>query len=94
MIYPNIIARKLFCQYRHSPSFAFGKCYRYSSVKDVEKTDFPPNAVDVLVTDIDDNDLRVISSFFKFERLAPTSDQPKLPLRGKLFGRNKRIFSL
>jgi hypothetical protein len=52
----------------------------------------PPKAVDVLITDINDDDLAAVGDYFQFKRLPTPFFQLKVPLKGKIFGKNSRIF--
>lgn len=52
----------------------------------------PPSCYDVLITDIDDNDLRNVAKELGLEQYSDTGEPAVFPVDGKIYGRNHRLF--
>jgi hypothetical protein len=51
-----------------------------------------PTDVDIDITDIDLRSLSAVSEYFGIDRLAPVTTAPVIPIKGKIFGANDRVF--
>lgn len=56
------------------------------------RSSIPPGAYDVLITDIDDDDLKAIGVELGVVRHDAASSAPTFPVRGIMYGANSRLF--
>lgn len=93
-LFPSIIFSSLFTMFRLKPVvYMFRRSFSVSK-EFYDGLAVPPKAVDVLITDISEEDLLAIAGNFKIERLKPPPPNFLItyPIKGRLFGWNNRIF--